>query len=195
MTDREKFFVLLSNLPLKKGEAIFLLEGDGYNRVAHAAKLYKQGHAPKIVITGGAVKREYGSYPASELEIELLKLGIPKADIMLEETAAHTRAEADRAMEIARENGWKIILVATSAHHQYRAFLTFLKAMHAADMDIMIINAPARDLPWFSLNPWGKRADLLAEEMERIFAYQEKGDVAGFSEGIRYLERLEKASK
>ncbi len=190
MDTRLKFMLLVAGMPLQKADVIFLAEGDGYNRVPYAVELYKRGLAPTIAIVGGDTRREYGSFLSGELKTELLKTGIPESVIHCEETGAHTKGEADRMMQLARERGWKSVLVLTSPHHQYRTFLTWLASMRQAGLDLTLVNAPA-PLPWFASNPWGRRADLLEGEMKRIDEYQKKGDVASFEEGLAYLEKLE----
>ncbi|MFA6279123.1 MAG: YdcF family protein [Candidatus Paceibacterota bacterium] len=188
MEEREHFIALLSNQPLLHADAIVLLQGDGLSRVPHAAELFHKGYAPVIVLVGKADDLAYGSVPSRELKAELHALKVPKEAVIFEETAAHTRAEAERSLTLAKENDWKSLLIVSSPHHQYRAFLTFLKAMRDAGMSLILHNAPARELPWFLRNPWGRRSDLLTQEFERIARYQEMAHVASFADGILYLE-------
>ena len=191
LTDKEKFIAFLENESPRRGDVIVLLEGDGYNRVKHAARLYTDNYAPRIVILGGDARRAYGSYPSRELSRELIKQGVPKSAIYVEEKAKHTLGEAKRAMELAKREGWKSMILVTSPHHQFRAFLTFLKVVRKATLDILLVNAPAR-LPWFGDNPWGKRTDLMEGEFKRIDEYQKKGDCATFAEGLKYLQDAER---
>jgi uncharacterized SAM-binding protein YcdF (DUF218 family) len=171
-----------------KGDVVFLLQGDGLYRAPHAMSLWQAGAAPVVAIVGSASDRAYGSYPSAEVRDELFRLGLPPSALIFEDTfGAHTRAEADRAMQLARERGWKRMLILTSPHHQYRAFLTHLKAMRDAGLDLVLINAPA-PLSMTDETPWGRREDLVAQEFARIDAYQQKGDVASFADGIAYLE-------
>jgi len=193
LSDRERFMAFVSREDPCKGDVIFLAEGDGYHRVDYAARLYLDGYAPRIVMVGGDTRREYGSFLSSELKERLSDLDVPDEAVLLEETAAHTKAEADRVMELAREHGWKTILIVTSPHHQYRMFLTLLRSMHRAGLDLNIRNTSA-PLPWFSDLPWGRRADLIERELQRIDDYQEKGDVASYEEGIAYLEARDAGS-
>jgi uncharacterized SAM-binding protein YcdF (DUF218 family) len=191
MTEREAFIAQLANQPLRKGGVLVLLQGDGYSRVPYAAQLYADGFAPVIVIVGGDTRREYGSYPSSELRTRLVDAGVPADAIVFEETAEHTRAEAERVVTLAKEHGWKNLIIITSPHHMYRAYLTFLKAMHDASTELTLQPAPVRDLPWYVSMPWGKRSELLPPELERIEVYGAKGDVASYSEGLACLEANE----
>lgn len=187
MSTRKKFIALLSKKKLAKGDVIFVLQGDGLNRAPYAAELYKREFAPLVAIVGNDTRREYGSFPSTEVREELFKSGVPFEAIYLEEVAPHTRAEAVRAMELALKNNWKTILIVTSPHHQYRAFLSFLKAMRDARLDLTLVNAPA-DLSTREKTPWGRRSDLLEQEFARITEYQQKGDVASYEDGIAYLQ-------
>jgi uncharacterized SAM-binding protein YcdF (DUF218 family) len=185
MTDRERYIALLEAQKPEKVDVIVLLEGDGLNRIPHTTSLWKEGYAPLIATFGNDTRREYGSY--IEVKDALLESGIPESAIHAERVSPNTKAEADRAVTFASERGYKTMLVVTSPHHQYRAFLTFLKSMKDADANLVLINAPA-PLSWTEENPWGRRIDLLEDEWTRIDTYQEKGDVASFAEGIEYLE-------
>lgn len=182
LSDRDKLFFLIFNEPLSKADVIVLLEGDGYARLPHAVRLHQEQWAPKIVVSGGARNRLYGSFPAHKLVAKLIKMGISPADIIIEAASQNTRDQAVNIIIMAKENGWEKLLLVASPYHQPRAFLTFLKAMQDARAKLHIINAPARELPWFEKNPWGRRFDLLEAEMERIERY--KNDLALFSEGI-----------
>ncbi len=189
MTPKEEFAILLEKQKIVKGDVIFVLQGDGLYRAPHAASLFKNGFAPIVAIVGNDTRREYGSYPSIEVRDEMLRLGLPKEIIHFEEVGAHTRAEAGRAMELAEEKDWKTILIVTSPHHQYRAFLTFLKAMRDASLDITLVNAPA-NLSMSETTPWGMRTNLLEQEFARIIEYQDKCDVASYEDGIAYLKLL-----
>lgn len=189
MNERERFIALLESQKISKGDAIILLVGDGYTRVDHAVHLYTEGYGSKIVITGNDVRRHYGSTTAQEIEMELLKKGIPKDTIYCEGNAQNTRAEAIRAMELSKERGWRNLLIVTSPHHQYRAYLTFLKALKDLKPDISIQNAVA-PLSWNEETRRGRRIDRLSQEFDRIEEYQKKGDVASYEDGIAYLKSL-----
>jgi len=189
MSAREDFQGLLRKQKVVKGDVIFALQGDGIFRAPHAAELFIAGYAPLVAIVGNATDRTYGSFPSSMVRDELIRLGVPKNKILFEETAPHTRGEAERAMDMAKEHAWRSILIVTSPHHQYRAYLTFLKAMRDAKLSVKLVNAPA-DLSMSEELPWGRRADLLPNEFDKIAEYQQKGHVASYEEGVAYLRSL-----
>lgn len=91
---------------------------------------------------------------------------------------AHTREEAELALA-QRTDGEHDLTIVTSAYHQLRAFLTFLKVLQERGLDrtVRLRNAPA-----------ASRMDKLAQELDKIAAYQAKGHVASFEDGLRYLQ-------
>jgi CMP-N-acetylneuraminic acid synthetase len=90
---------------------------------------------------------------------------------------AHTAHEAKLAVE-ALKPGEADLTIVTSAYHQPRAFLTFLRVLERQRLDrtIRLWNAPAPS-----------RMDKLAAEWEKIARYQASGDVASYDDGIAYL--------
>lgn len=184
MDEREQFIKLLSEHTPTPADVIVLLAGDRFYRVPKAAELYHTKHAPKVVLTSSADNWEYGSAPSSKLVPELTALGVSEEDIIWEETAPHTRAEADMTLRIAKEKGWKTLLIVTTEYHLYRAFLTWLKAVRDTGSEIDIVAAAVSGYPEFHGDT---REEGLAREFERIKEYQEKGDVASFEEGVVYL--------
>lgn len=184
--EQTQFMELLSEQHLEKADAIVLLAGDRYHRVAKAAELYRAGYAPRIVLTSNADNWDYGSLPSGKLVPALLECGVPEEDIIWEETAPHTRAEADRTLQIAAGRGWKTLLVVTTEYHQYRAFLTWLRAMKDQGLDLTLIMSSVEEFPDFYTDT---REDALAREFTKIAEYGAKGDVASIDEGIDYLTR------
>lgn len=184
----EKIIAIVDNDCIEKSDAIILLEGDGFNRYRKAVELYTKGFAKKIVFSGGITDYEYGSYPFSDILPHILEKGVPKSDIIHEEVSQNTREQAIEVMKLAVINNWqKLILVATH-EHQYRAYLTFLKEVLALNRNIILFNAPVRNLKWFDTNPWGRRIDRLEQEMKRIKIYFDKGHLIGLEEVVKYQE-------
>lgn len=190
MTEREKFIALVSNEKLKKADAIILLEGDGYFRVPWAVELYKRKWAPKIVVSGVVDDKSYGRFP--DLAEKLKKRKVADKDIIVDAKSRHTREQAINIIEMSIRKKWKKIILVASHYHQYRAGLTFLKAMREKKIKIQIINSPARDLDWFSKNSWGTRFNLLGAEFERIEKYRQRGHIASYKDAIAYQAWKEK---
>lgn len=180
-----QIIALVDHEPLKKADAIILLTGDGFFRIKKAIELYKQRWASIIVISGGVSDLSYGSYPAIEFGQKLIEAGVPKSKIILDNTSQNTREQAMNMMKLVRKKNWQRIILVASNYHQYRAYMTFLKAMLEASLKIEIINAPAI-LFWFKKEPWGRRIDLLEKEFEKIYYYTKNGHIATYDEVINY---------
>ena len=192
MTDREKVIALVDNDGLTISDAIVLLEGDGLNRYEKAVNLYKQGWAKKIIFSGGIIDYEYGSFPYSDVLPHILIQGVPESDIIHEDKSLNTREQAVEVVKIACKEGWKRLILVATHEHQYRAYLTFLREVIDAECDLILYNAPVRNLTWFSENPWGKRFDRLEQGFERIDKYSLSGHLASFQEAIEYQQWKEK---
>ncbi|MDP4267480.1 MAG: YdcF family protein [Bacteroidota bacterium] len=186
IADREKFIILVDNDYLKESDAIILLEGDGLFRVEKAVELYNKKFSRKIVFSGGIFEPSYGSFPADYIVPELLNKGVNKNDIIIEGNSFHTQGQSVEIINLCIKENWKRIILVASHYHQYRAYLTFLKAMYDANIMIEIINATSQNLHWFEETGWGKRFDLLESEFIKIEKYSKKGHLATFGQAIEY---------
>lgn len=186
LTEREIFISLVDNDLIQKSDAIILLEGDGLNRYQHAVNLYKKGYSDTIVFSGEIINHQYGSYPFEEIKPLILKEGIPESALIHECISLHTQQQAVEMMKLSKKNNWYKIILVGSHYHQYRAYLTFLRAMNVAGLEIIIMNSPARHLKWFSENDWGSRMECLHDEFEKIEKYAKLGHLCTYKEAIEY---------
>lgn len=186
MTNQEKLIALINNDTIKKSDAIVLLEGDGVNRCFEAISLYKSGLAKIIVFSGGVDNRLNGSLPFSEIQPTLLNNGIPIEAIIHENKSLNTREQALEIIKLAGSYGWQRLILVASPYHQYRAYLTFLRVIIDLDSNIVLYNAPAKNLPWFADTGWGQRFDLLDNEFVKIKKYSALSHLATLEEVIKY---------
>ena len=186
ITDREMIMAIVDNDCLQPSDAIILLEGDGFNRFQKAADLYHQGIGKKVVFSGNIVNKEYGSYPFEEIKPFILKAGVPDEDLIHEDKSLQTQQQAVEIVKMAIERGWKKLALVASHEHQYRAYLTFLRQVLDSKSNIVLYNAPARNLNWFLDNGWGVRFDRLKGEFDRIEKYTALGHLANAEEVIEY---------
>ena len=181
ITDREMIMAIVDNDCLQPSDAIILLEGDGFNRFQKAADLYHQGIGKKVVFSGNIVNKEYGSYPFEEIKPFILKAGVPDEDLIHEDKSLQTQQQAVEIVKMAIERGWKKLALVASHEHQYRAYLTFLRQVLDSKSNIVLYNAPVRNLNWFLDNGWGVRFDRLKGEFDRIEKYTALGHLANAS--------------
>lgn len=186
MTDQEKFIAIVDNDILQSSDAVVLLEGDGLNRYQKAVELYQRNIASKIVFSGGITDYEYGSFPFRDVLPHILRTGVPQEDIIHEDKSLNTREQAVEVVKLAQERGWERLVLVASHEHQYRAYLTFLREVLDTHSEIILYNAPVRNLGWFKQTNWGVRFERLEQEFARIEKYTQLGHLATFQEVIDY---------
>lgn len=185
--DKAILIAISSNDILKKSEAVICLEGDGYNRIKQTLKIWQDGWAKNIVVSGGVTNVPLFTIPADLLAKKLLKAGVPENKIIIENNSQNTYEQAVEVMKIVKKEQWEKIVLVASHFHQARAFLTFLQAMKKAEIKIQIFNSPARDLSWFEKTPFGlNRLQLLEDELQRINEYKQRGHLVTIEEAISY---------
>lgn len=102
---------------------------DGADRVLHAARLYRAGRAPVIVISGGHIPWLGSKTPeANSIQLLLEEWGVPRASIIAESASRNTYENAVLTKAILVERGLQRILLVTSAGHMPRALATFQSA-------------------------------------------------------------------
>ena len=116
--------------------------GDSADRVWHAARLYKLGVAPKVLLSGGMGPTFAGDRVQSEahaMRILLLEFGVPSDAIVLDSTSMNTIENIRNIRTIV--GGGSVALV-TSAYHMTR---TMQLVRHAG------LNAQAFPTDWRSV--------------------------------------------
>jgi uncharacterized SAM-binding protein YcdF (DUF218 family) len=116
---------------------------DAGDRVWQGARLYKQGVAPRLVLSGG----QFAADPRKETEAPgmkmfMLDMGVPENAMLLEGSSRTTFENALRTRELLGEGARNIALV-TSAFHMGRAVLWFEKAgftVYPVRTDIRVLN-------------------------------------------------------
>ncbi len=186
ITEREQIMAIVDNDCLMPSDAAILLEGDGFFRIEKAVDLYNEGMVDRIIFSGNVVDKDYGSYPFEEVRSYILNGGVKEKDLIHEANSRNTREQAVEVVKMALQNGWKKLALVASHEHQYRAYLTFLREVLDTKSEILLYNAPARNLNWFVDSGWGIRFERLSSEFERIEKYAELGHLANAKEVIEY---------
>jgi uncharacterized SAM-binding protein YcdF (DUF218 family) len=114
----------------------------GADRLWHAARLYKAGKAPRVILTGGNVFTQEGiegeSWYASQL---LADWGIPRTTMITETQSRNTYQNAVNTRPLLEAMNARRILLVTSGFHMPRALEVFRKTL--ADTNIEIVPASA----------------------------------------------------
>ena len=154
----------------RRADAIITVSGgDTVARTEEAIELFKNGWAPALVFAGAA---QDPSAPSNALVMkrQALKAGVPENVIFLDETSRTTAENAGNVKTIADGQGFRDVLLVTSAYHQRRASLEFKAKFKDG---IVLRNHPvARDnqwrfLWWMTPSGWW----LVGGELAKIVGY------------------------
>jgi uncharacterized SAM-binding protein YcdF (DUF218 family) len=102
----------------------------GADRIWQAIQLYKNNKIKKIIITGGSgYVLKKGLHEASQLKKDLISLGIPEEDILVESKSRNTHENAQQTKLLIQKFGLskqKNLLI-TSSMHMRRALASYEK--------------------------------------------------------------------
>jgi uncharacterized SAM-binding protein YcdF (DUF218 family) len=130
----------------RRADAIISVSGgDTEARTAEAIDLYKSGWAPALVFSGAA---QDPTAPSNALVMkrQALNAGVPEKAIFIDETSRTTAENAGNVKSIADSQGFRDVLLVTSAYHQRRASLEFKEKFK--DMIVLRNHPVARDKQW-----------------------------------------------
>ncbi len=140
---------LVIDQPPVPADAIVVFSGDRGVRMEKAAELFRNGYAPKILISGGEVYE--GLVMAEVMKDHGLSLGIPESAMLLEKQASSTFQNAEYTCDILRNNGMDQALVVTSDFHTRRTLWSLDRLYAPAGIRYSII---AADDPEFTKEAW-----------------------------------------
>lgn len=150
----------------------------GADRIVHAIDLYKRGHAPKIIITGGSgTLTDTTLIESDKLRNFAIQSGVPAADVILEDKARNTAENALYTMQLVDHNSK--LLVVTSAFHSRRAKMCFNEL--DIDVDMFPTDLYSNPISWTPdtwLIPSVKAFqfwNIVIKEVIGIVAYKWKG--------------------
>ncbi len=102
---------------------------DAADRVLHAARLYRAGKAPVVLVSGGVIPWLGSDIPEAEsMQLLLEEWGVPSASILRESASRNTYENAVLSRQVLAERGLHRVLLVTSALHMPRALATFISA-------------------------------------------------------------------
>jgi uncharacterized SAM-binding protein YcdF (DUF218 family) len=109
------------------------------DRLLYAAQLYRQGAAPRILVSGGSPPWVgASSVSGAESMAEVLTiLDVPREALWLEGTSRNTHENAVETQKILKREGITHVILVTSAMHMPRSNAIFAKT------DLDVIPAPA----------------------------------------------------
>ena len=150
-------------------DAIVVLSGSStyIERTTKAAELYREGRAPVIVLTddhtrgGWSSARQTNPYFVERAQEELTRQGVPRDKITVAPgIASGTRDEAMILRDYSSAQGFRSILVVTSAYHSRRARRTLQQSFSGTGTAVGMApvptggQTPAPAFWWLHIEGW-----------------------------------------
>jgi uncharacterized SAM-binding protein YcdF (DUF218 family) len=153
-------------------DAILVLGGGRGERLHHALRLYREGFAPEIFITGPAepiLPQAYGADGLTQAEAKRLiaiENGVPeeKVTVILGPTSTHE--EATVTLSVFRDLGYERVLVVTSPFHARRARQTFRKVCGKEGVRVTVLHTPWAESSYDPKRWWRRELDTFAVLVE-----------------------------
>jgi len=145
----------------------------GYSRIMEAVRLYlscRASGAPCTLIISGGDPGAVGASEAAVYRAEALGLGVPAADLALEDRSLNTFQNAEFASAMLRAGGYDRVLLVTSAVHMTRSLLYFTHFGSRCDPAVADQAQPARS--WIPVGYNLALADMAVHEYAGILRYR-----------------------
>lgn len=126
-------------------------------RANAAVKAYREGRAPYVMFTGGAVLNSHSE--ASVMARYAVSQGLPESAILTEEESHHTVTNLSVAKGIMKKRGMKTVLLVSESMHlvwakQLADFYRMRTWLYPADMLPPYTDAYQNAQPWDEHEPW-----------------------------------------
>lgn len=160
---------LIKEAPLDKADAIVVLSGSATyrERAQEGARLFFEGHAPRIVLTNDNHQGSWSSAQQRNLFFyersleELKKSNVPSQSVeVLMQPVTSTYEEAELIRDYAQQHGLRSILIVTSAYHSRRALWVFSRVFRDTGIQIGLDavrpgqQSPPPETWWLTLKGW-----------------------------------------
>jgi uncharacterized SAM-binding protein YcdF (DUF218 family) len=98
-------------------------------RVDHAVSLYKEGYAPKILMSGGNDEEDTVN-EAETMKKMAMEAGVPEKDILMEKESTSTYQNFALSQKIIDKAGLHSVIIVTEPYHNARAALVASKLQY-----------------------------------------------------------------
>jgi len=145
-------------------DAIVVLAGATPSREAKAAQLFREGWAPRVIISRAVMPDDVRELIAlgvrpldwqGEARLALEKYGVPADHIVaLEDEVRITEAELRRVHALAREHGYRRLILVTSLQHTRRVKVIWERETRTDPVAGLVVAAPTDE---FSVEGWWRK--------------------------------------
>lgn len=132
------------------------------SRVQAGVALYRQGYAPRMLLSGGL-----GKLPPPEAEVMrriAVSMGVPDDALLVEDASNSTWENVRNSARIMAAHGWRSVLLVSDPYHMFRA------CRMAADAGLEVHPAPVWDSPGWTFP--SLRVYYTVREAFAVIAYE-----------------------
>ena len=175
--------LLIVRTPAAHAEAIVVLSGSAtfHERAQHAAQLYKEGRAGKIILTNDNLKSGWSEaeqrnpFYYERAKQELIQSGVPEQNIeVLMDPILGTYHEVCVIKLYCESHNIHSIVVVTSGYHSRRALFTFRKVFSGSETEVGMdpveagIDTPSPATWWYKSFGW----QVVGQEYGKLLCYR-----------------------
>jgi uncharacterized SAM-binding protein YcdF (DUF218 family) len=168
---------LVVDRPLPHGDALVVMAGEEPIRLPAAARLYKEGRAPKILLTNDGIfsawseEKQRNLYHVEWAEDNLLKMQVPEnAIVKLSYSSSGSIHDALNTRKYVLDKGLKDIIIVTSDYHTRRSLWIFERVFRGYPVKIGVYPAKSEVNPESTL----RRFMTLSFEMLKLIYYKSR---------------------
>ena len=134
-----------------RADAIVVLGGNDGDRALRALGLFKQGFAPRIVLTGLA---RGNAPPPANLTWRaeyLVAHGVPKSALRLEVYSENSYEEAQNILELMKKQNWRTVIAVSDPPHMRRLAWTWHRVFKGSGLGYALVSSNAQ---WWMPDMW-----------------------------------------
>ena len=171
----------------QEAQAVVVLGGDSVfgDRIRHGVDLYRQGWAPRLIVSGYAIRSYFSE--TELMEREATELGVPsEALLVFKHNARSTQEEALALRRFLAERQIRDVIVVTSNFHTRRTRWIFRKVFRGTGVQVKV--SASSDVRVDPRRWWKRRSSMnyvLLELLKTLNSFWELRDVAAPAPGTR----------
>lgn len=167
---------------LQKADCILVLGSHDLRVAEHAADLYLQGWADRIIFSGGLGRLTEGMWQRPEADVfaeAAMQKGVPESRMWKENRSTNTGENLRLTQKLMDEKGvdYQKFIVVQKPYMERRAYATFKK--HFPDKDCLISSPPLNYqdycIPGDPEISHERVIHLIVGDLQRLWVYAEKG--------------------
>ncbi|MFS8160482.1 MAG: YdcF family protein, partial [Candidatus Roizmanbacteria bacterium] len=165
--------------PLKHTDIIIALGSSDISVAEHAAKVFLDGYAPRILFSGGFGKITKDLWHTTESEKfahVAIEMGVPEEAITLENKSSNTGENIQFSRKLLQDNGYDITtaIIACKPYKERRDYATFKKQW--PEIEIMVTSSDISYENYMqTIFSRDTAINLLVGDLQRIKIYEELG--------------------